>query len=152
MNRGLERSEDTEISTAVLNLTVLVSELYYKLGLVTDSVTNIYLCNLGCGDESSGFDAEALCLFLELLSHNRRPSRKASSRSFSNPPRLLHAPRIGIETCEVNTIFRSLITYPTSVGRLISARRILECPCGMFCASSIPGIFLHGVCFPNGDN
>lgn len=67
-NRKLECGEDVEmISGIVLDLVVLVGELY-KLDLVTDEVMkNVYLDNLHCGYRGSDIKAEALCLLLELL-------------------------------------------------------------------------------------
>jgi hypothetical protein len=67
-NRKLECDEDVEvISTVVLDLVVLVGELY-KLGLVAEEVMKkVYLDNLHCGYKGSDVKAEALCLLLELL-------------------------------------------------------------------------------------
>jgi hypothetical protein len=67
-NRKLECGEDVEaISAIVLDLVVLVGELY-RLGLVMDEVMKkIYLDSLHCGYKGSDVKAEALCLLLELL-------------------------------------------------------------------------------------
>jgi len=67
-NRRLEDGGDVEaVSSIVLDLVVLVGELY-KLGLVEDEVMRkVYLDNLHCGYKESDVKAEALCLLLELL-------------------------------------------------------------------------------------
>lgn len=67
-NRKLECGEDMEtVSSIVLDLVVLVGELY-KLNLVTDdAMKKVYLGNLHCGYKGSDVKAEALCLLLELL-------------------------------------------------------------------------------------
>lgn len=67
-NQKLENSEDVEeVSSVVLDLAVLIGELY-KLGLVEDEVMKrVYLENLHCGYRGSDVKAEALCLLLELL-------------------------------------------------------------------------------------
>ena len=67
-NRKLEDDEDTEmISSIVLDLVVLIGELY-KLGLVEDEVMKkVYLENLHCGYKGSDVKAEALCLLLDFL-------------------------------------------------------------------------------------
>lgn len=67
-NQKLEDGGDLEaISSIVLDLAVLVGELY-KLGLVEDEVMKkVYLENLHCGYKGSDVKAEALCLLLDLL-------------------------------------------------------------------------------------
>jgi len=67
-NQKLENGEDEEgISSIVLDLVVLIGELY-KLGLVEDEVMKgVYLDSLHCGYKGSEVKAEALCLLLELL-------------------------------------------------------------------------------------
>lgn len=67
-SRKLENREDVEaVSSIILNLVVLVGELY-KLGLVEDEVMKkVYLENLHCGYKGSDLKAEALCHLLELL-------------------------------------------------------------------------------------
>lgn len=67
-NRALERGEDVEaVSSTVLDLVVLVGELY-KLGLIADEVMEkVYLDNLSCGYRGTEVKAEALCLLLDLL-------------------------------------------------------------------------------------
>lgn len=67
-NRKLESGEDVETnSSIVLDLVVLIGELY-KLGLVEDEVTKkVYLENLHCGYKGSDVKAEAMCLLLEFL-------------------------------------------------------------------------------------
>jgi len=67
-NRKLERDGDVDaISGVVLDLVVLVGELY-KVGLVEDeAMKGVYLDKLYCGHNGSDVKAEALCLLLELL-------------------------------------------------------------------------------------
>ena len=67
-NRKLERGEDVEAaSSIILDLVVLVGELY-KHGLVADkAMKEAYLDNLHCDYKGSDVKAEALCLLLELL-------------------------------------------------------------------------------------
>ncbi|KAF9653572.1 hypothetical protein BDM02DRAFT_3182583 [Thelephora ganbajun] len=67
-SRKLENGKDVEvISSIVLDLVVLIGELY-KFGLVEDEVMkNVYLENLRCGHKGSEIKAEALCLLLEFL-------------------------------------------------------------------------------------
>lgn len=65
-NRKLE-DEGVEVASIVLDLVVLVGELY-KLGLVEDQVMKkVYLENLHCGYKGSDDKAEAMCLLLELV-------------------------------------------------------------------------------------
>lgn len=67
-NRKLESDEGVEVaSSIVLDLVVLVGELY-KLGLVEDGVMErVYFKNLHCDDKASDVRAQALCLLLELV-------------------------------------------------------------------------------------
>jgi hypothetical protein len=66
-NRKLENGDWELASSVVLDLAVLVGELY-KLGLVDDEVMKkVYLENLHCGHKGSDVKAEAMCLLLELV-------------------------------------------------------------------------------------
>ena len=65
--RKLENEDGEEASSIVLDLVVLVGEVY-KLGLVGDEVMkNVYLENLHCGYKGSDDKAQAMCLLLELV-------------------------------------------------------------------------------------
>ena len=67
VNRKLE-DEDVAAASIVLDLVVLVGELY-KLGLVEDeAIEKVYLENLRCDYEvSDDIKTEAMCLLLELV-------------------------------------------------------------------------------------
>ena len=66
-NRKLENEDGESATSIVLDLVVLVGELY-KLGLVEDEVMKgVYLENLHCGHKGSDDKAGAMCLLLELL-------------------------------------------------------------------------------------
>ena len=128
-NRRLESDGDVEaISSVVLDLVVLIGELY-KVGLVKDEVMKeVYLDGLCRGYNGFEVKAEALCLLLELIATrwDMDPTTRAINVEWhiqslldyvarSNPPSGL-ADEIQVGSHSVVVRFRSRLTVPKGIA------------------------------------